>query len=507
MGQFASLSVTMKVLLKMTIGLTAAGMLIFGSYGVYLMRAERRDLEVAVEREVRMLGRSLRATAEYALRDRQIEDIREVLRALEVIDEAFEMVVYTHAGEAILATEAPPLTPEVLSATAAQAMSERRPLLRYEPPGQLSLILLAMPLLAPDGSALGGLVLLRPLDDLRRDLAATRRTVALTVIAFVLASAVLGLVLGTAYIGRPLDRTVAAIRRVRGGDLSSTVPVESRDEIGELAAEFNAMVAELRQARARLVEETESRRRLQRSLQEADKLITIGQLSAGLAHEIGSPLQVLNGRARSLAAQADAPAETRRIAGILVEQSDRIARIIEQLLRLARQRSAQIHPIDVPATVRGVLDLLEYEARRRGVELGVRGERALPPLRADADQLQQVVLNLVTNALNATPRGGRVELEIAAAPMRSSGREGVRLTVTDTGSGIVPADLEHLFEPFFTTRGAEGGTGLGLSVVKSIVTEHDGAIFVDSEVGRGSRFIVELPLEGPDGSRPPREAP
>lgn len=482
----------MKVLLKMTIGLTAAGIAIFGVYGLHLLRAERRELAAAVEREMRLLGRSLRSTAEYALRDRQIEDIREVLRALEIVDEAVEVAVYTPEGEAILTTEGSPLAPQFMAEAAGAAMESRIVHLSMEPPDQPSSMLLATPLLGQGDTLMGALVLLRPLDDLHADLVATRRRAVSTVVAFVLVSAGLGLLLGSAYIARPLARTVAAMRRVRAGDLTSAVPVGSRDEIGQLAAEFNAMVAELGQARVRLEEEIEARRRLQRSLQQADKLITIGQLSAGLAHEIGSPLQVLNGRARWLAGHA-ADAETRRVAGILVTQSDRIARIVEQLMRFARRREAHPTEIDVEANVRAVVDLLEHEARRRGIELIVRSGDPLPRLVADADQLQQVVLNLITNALNATARDGRVELALKHIVLDPPAGDVLRLTVSDSGRGISPADCDRLFEPFFTTRGAEGGTGLGLAVVKAIVTEHGGTIAVESNPGGGARFTVDLP--------------
>jgi signal transduction histidine kinase len=484
----------MRTLTRMTIALTAAGLVIFGAYGVYLVRAERRDLVAATEREVQMLGRSLRTAAENALRDRQIEDIREALYELEILGESVDVVVYSPAGERMAATLQTVDPNGLLDSAARVAMGERRPSLRYDPPGVSGRMILALPLLADDASLLGGLILVRPLDDLRRDLQRTRRAVSLSVLLFVLTSAGLGWALGTAYIARPLARTAAAMRAVRSGDLSSALRIEHHDEIGALAEEFNAMVAELRHARTQLEEEIESRRLLQRTLQEADKLISIGQLSAGLAHEIGSPLQVINGRARALAAAAGNEAETRRVAEILIGQSDRITRIVEQLLRFARKRPAQITAIDLPSTVRTVLDLLEYEARRRGVRITMEVPEALAPLLADADQIQQLVLNLVSNALNATTSGGKISITIAAGPGGDgTGPAVVRLIVSDDGCGIATADRERLFEPFFTTRSLQGGTGLGLAVVKSIVTDHGGTIAVESESGHGSRFTVELP--------------
>jgi two-component system, NtrC family, sensor histidine kinase HydH len=310
----------------------------------------------------------------------------------------------------------------------------------------------------------------------------------------------LGLILGAVYIGRPLGRMAAAMQEVRSGNLQSVLSVNHKDEMGAVAAEFNAMVADLREARRRLEEEAESRGRLHRTLQEADKLITIGQLSAGLAHEIGSPLQILNGRARALLTHMQDHTETQRNAEILVSQTERITRIVEQLLRFARRRPISPTRTDLRTTVNTVLDLLRYEARRRGVSLTFSCGQELPPALVNADGIQQIVLNLVANALTATPNEGSVtvSLDMSFLPALNGGHEvpAVRLVVTDTGCGMSAEVLKRLFEPFFTTRATEGGTGLGLAVVKSIVTEHGGTISVKSEPRVGSQFTVDLPVHG-----------
>jgi signal transduction histidine kinase len=140
---------------------------------------------------------------------------------------------------------------------------------------------------------------------------------------------------------------------------------------------------------------------------------------------------------------------------------------------------------------------MQYEAHRRGVSLTFSGKEDLPPMFVDADEVQQIVLNLIAYALTATPRGGQVSvsLEINRLEPRNGGREipAVCLVVADTGCGMSAEVRERLFEPFFTTRATEGGTGLGLAVVKSLVTEHGGTISVESEPGVGSQFSVELP--------------
>ena len=345
---------------------------------------------------------------------------------------------------------------------------------------------------------MGRMVVVRPLDDLRRDSAATRRGIALAVGLFVLITFVLSLLLGSTYIGRPLDRMMQAMSRVRHGDFASTLPVYGLDEVGRLTEEFNIMLKKLMQARQKLEEEEEAKRRLERLLQQADKLVTIGQLSAGLAHEIGSPLQVLNGRARALLAASHNPEETRRNAEILVTQTDRITKIVGELLQVTRRRTPQLEAVDLAATVRLVADLMQVEAKRRKVSLSVASDPATPRVQGDANGIQQVALNLVANALLATPAGGRVTVTLGRATLADATgvepRAAAELVVEDTGCGIAAADRPRIFEPFFTTRAAEGGTGLGLAVVKAIVTEHRGTIRVDSTPGAGSRFAVALPV-------------
>jgi signal transduction histidine kinase len=482
---------------KITLAFAGAGVVLFGGYGAYTMHAERHTLLSAVERETRLIGRSVQVSAENALRDRQLEDIDELIRASARVEPNYEMQVYDHEGRPILTSREPLLRNDAAADDAARtAMTDGGEVLRVDPPGGPRRLLLALPLLSDAGVTTGALIIDRNLADLWGDLRRTRTGVALSVSLFVLTSAILGLVFGTVYIAGPLGRMAAAMQRVRDGDLHPALSIDRRDEMGDLARVFNAMVADLDRVHRQLEAEGESRQRLQQTLQQADKLVTIGQLSAGLAHEIGTPLQILNGRARALLSRADDPAETRRYGQILVAQSERIARIVDQLLRFARQRRVHVSAVDLSATVSEVIDLLQYEARRRGVALTAHCAGPLPPIAADADQLQQVVLNLLTNALHATASGGAVRVDMSSADKLVSGRRvpAVRMCVTDTGSGIAAEHRAHLFEPFFTTRRDDGGTGLGLAVVHAIVSEHGGTIQVESAPGHGSSFRVEFPV-------------
>jgi signal transduction histidine kinase len=205
-----------------------------------------------------------------------------------------------------------------------------------------------------------------------------------------------------------------------------------------------------------------------------------------MAHEIGSPLQVLEGRARALLKHADDAAATRRTADMLIEQTTRITGMVGQMLSITRRRAPQRMPVDAEQLVRRVAMLVELEARRRSVGIEVvRGGAS--ELSADPDQLQQVVLNLLRNALDAAPAGTVVKLSV--------GGDGdwLELLVDDDGPGLADSVRPHLFEPFHTTKADRGGSGLGLSVVKSIVQEHGGSVALSVREPSGCRVVVRLP--------------
>lgn len=486
----------MRITTRMTTALALAGSLLFGTYGLYLVHVERGDLRESVVREVRLVGNSLRVSVENALRDRQLEDIEESMFQLEYLDPSVDVYLFGVDRSLRQSTSARAGTPPWMDTLITEALAADKPIVRFEPEDDARRVVFVCRLLSDDKQPMGALALSRPLDDLRSDLAATSGGIALSVGLFVLTASLLGLVLGSAYIGHPLQRMTAAMRRVREGDLASGLDIRRRDEIGNVAQEFNEMVRELRDTRRHLREEAERRRELVQALQRADKLATIGQLSASVAHEIGSPLQVLQGRARSLALRPGDAERTRRNAEILVRETERISRIVERMLSLTRRQPPTVGPTDLCEVVQQVVELLDVEAKRCHVGLRLETGGDLPAIPADGDRIQQVVLNLLTNAIHASHAHSDVEIELRAAAAPGGAAMGLELVVQDHGAGMTAEIRDRVFEPFFTTRAAEGGTGLGLAVVRALVMEHGGEIGVESEVGRGSRFSVWLPLEG-----------
>lgn len=486
----------MRVSTRLTLGISAVSVLVAGIHGVRQLGQERSDLRNAVEREIRTLGNVIQVSFEHALRDRQFTDIQGALDSLDGITPDLDLFVFAPGGSLRAQSNGSKEEPQ-LREFAAHASSLKTPVLEIDSERRW-LATLGLPLVDDAGRDSGAIVVVYPLNEMRRDLVDTRRGIALSLVALVVAITGVQALLGTIWVTRPLNALVAGMQTLRAGRPTTAVGSRRNDEVGRLASEFDALVAELREAQGRITREVESRLALERGLQRVDKLATIGQLSAGLAHEIGSPLQIMSGRARALVAREHRPDEIRQTASILAEQTDRIARIVEQLLSFAQRRPVRMARTDLVTPVRTILDLMEPSARRRRINMTFHCSPDLPQVVADIDQIQQVVLNLLKNALAATTDGGNIaiRLERAAIEAADGPLPVARLEVQDDGCGMTDEIRERLFEPFFTTRAAEGGTGLGLAVLQAIVRAHGGIVAVTSSTGVGTRFTVDLPLCG-----------
>jgi two-component system, NtrC family, sensor histidine kinase HydH len=296
-----------------------------------------------------------------------------------------------------------------------------------------------------------------------------------------------------------LDRIDALIGSARTSGAVASLPGATLALFGaDGRYSVHAVPLEPRYADAQLlvvIEDLSQLRALEDQLLRAEKLATVGVLAAGIAHEIGTPLGIVRGRAEYIRGKLGEHAQS---AGLLViiEQIDLISRTIRQLLDFSRAKPAALRAVRLGPTARAVADLLRFEAERRKVTLAVDVADALPPLDADPDALQQLIVNLVMNALDAGHPGGRVAIAAAA-----DGRPGdaVRIEVRDDGHGIAPEHRNQIFDPFFTTKKRGQGTGLGLTLCAKIVRDHGGEIEVDSEVGRGTTVVVRWPRAREDG--------
>jgi two-component system NtrC family sensor kinase len=348
---------------------------------------------------------------------------------------------------------------------------------------------------------------LAPVDGLIVD--ARRRVIVTIAIEVALISAFL-VAFVSLFVTRPIHRLTDASAAVGRMDLEHRIEIDSSREMWQLAASFDEMRLRLREAvgqinraaqqlEVKVAERTAQLQQAQRHILKADRLASLGQLAASVAHEINNPLSgVLNYAAlmgRILKQDGVAPERVPEFRGYLdrvSEQTARAGRIVSDLLAFSRRSRPQRAPSDLAAIVRTTLGLVSHKLKLLNVETTLSLDEELPLLPCDASQVQQVVLNLVMNAAEATrPRGsGRVSV----ATRRADDGRGAVLEVTDDGEGISRQHLDRIFDPFFTTKDDGKGVGLGLAVVYGIVESHGGRIDVRTTEGRGTTFEVTLPL-------------
>ena len=257
---------------------------------------------------------------------------------------------------------------------------------------------------------------------------------------------------------------------------------EERSLINAIARELGIIIER------RLAEEEKAR--LQKQLRHADRLATIGQLAAGVAHELNEPLGNILGFAQ-LSQQAEGlPEQVNQDLAKIVESSLHARDVIKKLLIFARQTPSQLRATDLNRVVNECISFFRSRFTKEGIELRLSLQKDLSNIAADPAQMNQVLVNLVVNSMQAMPEGGLLSV------MTWSDEEAVNLSVEDTGVGIDDEDIKQIFLPFFTTKDVADGTGLGLAVVHGIVTAHGGNIKVESEVSRGSKFVIRLPIRG-----------
>lgn len=308
----------------------------------------------------------------------------------------------------------------------------------------------------------------------------------------------IAMALGYWFVGQPIAELCRQAQRIGGGDLSSRISVRHRDEIGQLGHEINTMCDRLADANRQIASETEARIATLDQLRHADRLKTLGQLASGVAHELGTPLSIIAGRAKRGRGGSQDVEEQRKALAVIAEQAERMTLIIRQLLDFARRRGPRLAVRDLRQIAHGTLEMLSPLAEKVGVAVTLGGDGSPVPAEVDVNQLQQALTNVAMNGIQSMRPGGElrvaVERVFASPPPGHGGAPGdyACIRVEDEGSGIPADQVPHVFEPFFTTKGVGEGTGLGLSVAWGIVREHGGWIDVTSEPGRGTCFRLYL---------------
>lgn len=344
---------------------------------------------------------------------------------------------------------------------------------------------------------LGAVVMEKLMETAESNIATNRNLLlAYGVVIFVLVGFVLWLLI-VRLVTQPVGALVDRMRHVQQGDLTTRIEAQSQDEIGELARGFNSMVQSLETTRRELHESHE------KQIQQADKLASIGELASGIAHEIRNPLAGIGAAVEVLAENNNGNGQYAEVVGEIRTQIARLNRTLNNLLDFARTREPEVAPCDVRALIEPMIGLVRPDAQKYHVKIVEEFAENLPPISADPQQMQQVILNILLNAVQAMPNGGtltvKVESRTGILPVPPHAQRNdrqdacptfVRITISDTGVGIARENLHKIFSPFYTTK--HRGTGLGLSITRDIVEKHNGTINVESEIGRGATFVLEF---------------
>jgi len=329
-------------------------------------------------------------------------------------------------------------------------------------------------------------------------------------------------------VGDPIQKLVEAMSRAEKGDLEAEADIQSKDELGKLGRNFNRMLKTIREtheqniqllrqvnqfneeltrkieaATSELAKRNEELRLLnealfesQRQLSQSEKLAAVGQVTAAMAHQIGTPLNSISGYIQLILQDGNIQPKDRDRLKIIESQLDRLADSVKNLLSSTRPPKPQLRTLDVNEVLEELIHLSEPWFLARKVRLSTHLSPDLPSILGDSTHLQTLFLNLITNALDAMPQGGvlTVKTRQVSPPFSSEDGRWLEISITDTGIGITEESKKRIFDPFFTTKKMGEGTGLGLAICEKIVKEHSGKIDLESEVGKGSTFSILIPI-------------
>ncbi|MEZ6187152.1 MAG: HAMP domain-containing sensor histidine kinase [Planctomycetota bacterium] len=472
----------MRVALRLTVLLALAACLVLTGYGLMTVRSEALMFERSMVEDARLNAHTLRTALQELAR----------LRG----PQAVAGVVESAGGEKLQFRYLPGVDGHYPGLDFHEAelrtLRDGHEVVRLERSRDPGLLLLYLPLRLDGGSD----ALLEVRESLEREeafLAGNLRRIAGMTLGLIVILGALALLIGVRVVGHPLELLQAKAKRVGRGELDSPpVVLRQHDEIGRLATAMNDMCTQL-------AAELAQRQSAEQQLRHAERLATVGKLASGLAHELGTPLNVVVGRALEVEEDPECPTSSREAARIVVAQAERMSTIIRQLLDYARRGAPSDTRVELGEALQEVVFLLRTLARQQGVEVALELPEAPRWLvRGDPAQLQQAFTNLIMNGIQAMSAGGRLELgldTVAATSPQGQERRCHVVRICDQGEGMSPETRAQIFEPFFTTKDAGVGTGLGLAVTHGIVSDHGGWIEVESTPGKGSCFSIYLQAE------------
>ncbi len=320
------------------------------------------------------------------------------------------------------------------------------------------------------------LAITTPIEEFKKEVQALQKKIFQVVLITLMLTGIVVIVLSHNLI-KPVRRLVTAADRIAGGDLAQEIPVKSRDELGILTESFNRMMRNLKE--------------IQNELVQSEKLISLGRLSAGVAHEIRNPLNAMKGAIVYLQRRRPEDPLLMEYTQIILELIDRLSSFATDFLYLAKQSPLRLMTSNLNELIQNTLTLFEEPMTLKGIALKKNLDPSLPMFPIDPHQMEQALINLLINAMDAMPQGGTLEI-VTQREAEESGTDKILLTLRDTGVGIPEDHRLQVLDPFFSTK--EGGTGLGLPITLGIVESHGGKLAIQSEEGKGTVITIELPV-------------
>lgn len=482
----------MNLATRILLSLLVPVLLCVGAYGVLNVRLRRTEMLDDARRELNDHATSLAVALGAALRDRQIEDVAELVDDLSRADRVFGIMIFD-SNDRLVRTSAA-LRPDVArfsnlgrSARVGASRMESTTTQSGHPILVYGFALRVRDRDAPSGSAL----LVRDLAYVEQNVGISARRVALVGAVLALTLIIVGWFGLRSAVLNPLAMLLESVERAGPETLDSKATIVRSDEIGRVAIAYNALLDTLRAAQGSLDEQTKTLVAVERRLHHAQRLALVGQLAANLAHKVGSPLNVVLGRARYALQQGGQSERDQKHLREIIAGAESISAVIEQLLAHARKGRGVAAEVRVSEVATSVARFLEIEAGQRGVKLELELDPSIT-LVAVRSEIEQIFLNLMMNALQAQPNGGALRVSVARA---SANPEAIELRIEDAGPGISATDRARVFEPFFTTKPSGEGTGLGLTICEEITQRLGGTIAASTSALGGACFTVTLPSD------------
>src|SRR5581483_10016367 len=465
----------MKTSTKLILLLTVMVGVVMAIGGYFILRQREVVLEKAMHNEVRAHAHTLQIALEGLYQADRTEEAQQLINSLSRNPRVYGVLLFDADGKVEMVSD-PLVADEIrypdevrqVVATGVTVETIRR--IRKQ---EVSTI---MPIRVGTERR-GAFEIAQPMSFIRADVALARRQIGvITLLLFAVITLAVVVVFSYSLI-RPIRELLRGAAALGRGDLDYRVVVPGKgNDFARLASEFNRMADNLEDQRIAATREAERRLALERELRHSERLASVGRLAAGVAHEIGTPLNVIDMRTEQLMGDPDVPAERYlRNLKTIRSQVAKIARIVRQLLDLARPYKLNREAVDLVALLSGTLELLEADLKSARIRPELLHDGRVM-VDGDRDFLQQVFTNIVMNAVQVMPDGGRLRIECLGNLAEKDGRSFATVWISDNGGGISPGDLPHIFDPFYTTKDVGSGTGLGLTVSYRIAEEHGGWI-------------------------------